>query len=126
MQKLELQRGGLVVPQDTALEYERLVGLVQRHAGDSKYIYATPDSPEVYFLSGLDNPTRTLFEYLDAHPIGAGQLMQTLANRHVNVVVINLHAPMSEAAPPAIRAALQARYPNAILAGAFEVRWRHS
>jgi len=126
MQKLALQRGGLVVPRDTALEYERVIGLVQRHAGGSKYIYATPDAPEVYFLSGLDNPTKTMFEYLDAKPPNAPQLLQTLRQRNVNVVVINLHPPLSSPAPPAVRAALQARYPNATLAGAFEVRWRRS
>jgi dolichyl-phosphate-mannose-protein mannosyltransferase len=124
MQKLALQRGGLDVPRDTALEYEQVIGLVQKHAGGSKYTYATPDAPEVYFLSGLENPTTTMFEYLDAYPPNAPLLMQTLAQRRVNVVVINLHPPLSPPASPAIRAALQARYPNATLAGAFEVRWR--
>jgi len=65
-----------------------------------------------------------MFEYLDAHSVGARQLMQTLNERRVNVVVINLHPPLSPPAPPAIRAALQAGYPNAALAGTFEVRWR--
>jgi hypothetical protein len=121
IRKLELTRGGLEVPASTALEYERLVGLVQRHAGGSQYMYAAPDAPEVYFLSGLKNPTKTLFEFLDPRPTGVPQLMQALARYRVNVVAINLHPPVSAPPPPVLRAALQARYPDAVLVGQFEV-----
>src|SRR5439155_25723243 len=48
--------GGLRVQPSDALLYDELIPLVQSHAA-GKFIYAAPDCPEVYFLSGLQNPT---------------------------------------------------------------------
>jgi hypothetical protein len=124
MQRLDVSRGGLDVPSTDAREYERLVSLVQRHSGTSRYIYATPDSPEVYFLSGTENPTASLFELLDRHPARAHELVNTLAARKVNVVVINRHPFVYDASPASIQRVLVDRYPRVAYAGRFEIRWR--
>jgi hypothetical protein len=122
---LRMPRGGLDVSRYRQHEYDRLISLVRRHADGSKYIYATPDSPEVYFLSGFENPTKTLFEFLDVHPSPARRLVGILIRRTVNVVVINQIPPLSGPTPPWLRHALTARYPHTAMAGQFLVRWRN-
>jgi hypothetical protein len=121
---LNMPRGGLDVSRYGQREYDRLVSLVRRHADGSQYIYATPDSPEVYFLSGFENPTKTLFEFLDVHPLPVRRLVSILVRRSVNVVVINEVPPLSGPTPPSLRHALAVRYPHTAMAGQFLVRWR--
>ena len=63
--KLTLPRaGGLRVFPESARTYEELGVLLSQH-GSGKYIYATPDCPEVYFLYSFRNPTRTLYDFND-------------------------------------------------------------
>ena len=54
-------------------------------------VYAGPDTPEIYALTGLRNPTRSLFDYLD--PIGlrarTRDLLRALRSRGVTAIVIN-------------------------------------
>jgi hypothetical protein len=124
MQMLSVSGGGLSVPRDDALIYERVVALVGRHAGASNYMYAAPDCPEVYFLAGLRNPTKTLFEFLDARVPTNRELVATLDAHHVEVVVINRRPVVSDPLSPSLRAALARRFPHAANAGRFVVRWR--
>ena len=43
------------------------------------YVYAGPDTPEIYALTGLRNPTRSLFDYLDPTGSARGEnLLRTL------------------------------------------------
>jgi len=84
--RLALSRaGGLRVAPGEAQEYERLIPLVQDHAA-GEYIYAAPDCPEVYFLSGLRNPTRNLFDFLDEPAERTGGVLTALETHHVKVV----------------------------------------
>jgi len=54
-EKLQLSRaGGISV--ESASMYEQAVSLIQQHAGNGM-VLATPECPEVYFLSALRNPT---------------------------------------------------------------------
>ena len=62
--RLKLERGGLRVRAADAARYEALIGIVQALARD-RILWAGPDTPEVYFLSGVPNQTRTLFDFLD-------------------------------------------------------------
>ena len=56
-QRLNLARaGGLRVDPEEAKQYEQLIPVVQEHAAGNSFIYAGPDCPEVYFLSGKQNP----------------------------------------------------------------------
>ena len=38
-----------------------------------RYIFAGPDTPEIYALTGLRNPTRSLFDYLDPSNSARGE-----------------------------------------------------
>jgi hypothetical protein len=58
---LEAERGGIDIPA-REMYYAQLIDHLERHEGSP--IYAGPDSPEVYFLTGTTNPTPVFFELL--------------------------------------------------------------
>jgi hypothetical protein len=80
----------------------------------------------VYFLTGLRNPTRTIFDFFDEPEGRTARILGALDARGVNVVVINHDEALSFSAQPAadLRAGLEARYPHGRAVGQFEVRWR--
>ena len=120
---LALDRGGLRVSPEDSQEYENLVATMQLHAR-GEFAYATPDCPEVYFLTGLRNPTRTIIDFFD-DPIGrAARILDALEQHGVNVVALNRAPDYSDDLNPELVAALIARYPRAIDVGRFVVRWR--
>jgi hypothetical protein len=124
-ERLTLARAsGLRVDPIDAQLYEALIPLVQSHA-TGPYMYAAPDCPEVYFLSGLRNPTRSLFDVY-ANSIGhTEQVLNVLEKRRIGVVVINGAPLFSGSLDPVLRQALEQRYPYAAEIGPFEVRWNH-
>jgi hypothetical protein len=114
---------GLHLYGDDARQHAQLVNVISSHAR-GQYIYATPDCPEVYFLSGYRNPTRTLFDFLD-DPSGRTQRILTSMQAHrVNLVVINLTPSFSDPPPPDLREALERNFPDHESVGHFEVRWK--
>ncbi len=118
-----LPRAGIWVPPADKLDYERVIPLVQRHAGASPYVYATPDSPEISFLAGLRNPTRTMYEFFDDTTGRVPRIMHELATHDVRVVVISTVHNFSSLISPALDSALTARYPASETVGRFTVRW---
>jgi hypothetical protein len=121
---LQLPRAGnLRVYSWSGAQYEALIPFVQRHAR-GEYNYATPDCPEVYFLSGLRNPTRTLFDCFD-DPAGRTQrIMDAIDFHQVNEVVLLKTPEFSLPVSPDLRQQLGLRFPHSRNAGPFEVRWR--
>ena len=123
---LAIPRGGPLVSADINAKYQALVATVGQHAR-GQYIYAGPDSPQVYFLTGYRNPTRTLYEMFD-DAAGPGQSAAVLAaiDAHgVTTVVLNTGSGnVSGPMDPALRAALIARFPAADTIGQYVVRWR--
>jgi hypothetical protein len=119
--RLALERGHIRVGAAAAEEYARLVAAL-RELSRSEWIYVTPDAPEVYFLSGFRNPTRTLFEIFD-EPGAADRVPELLDRLGVNVVVLNT-APEFSPLPAALGERLESSYPQAARFGRFVVRWR--
>lgn len=114
---------GIRVPRIEREHYGRVVALV-RARSRSEYIYASPDAPEVYFLSGYRNPTRTLFDFFD-DPAGRTDRILSALDRHgVNIAVINEAPGYSTPVPRDLASALAIRFPNATRIGKFTVRWR--
>jgi len=110
---LDLARCGFRVYAEDARVYQELVSLICAHTLDGQFIYAAPDCPEVYFLSGRGNPTRTFYELFDQSAgdrrVGAPALRYA---PYVDLVVVN-HAPAFT--PPlddTTLAALRAQYPH--------------
>jgi len=121
--ELRLPRAGIQVSQEDRDTFERLVATLQEHA-HGPYIYATPDCPEVYFLSGLKNPTRTLFDFFDDPEHRTTRVVSVLEENHVNAVVLNRASLFTRGIPLELEAALKQLYPGADTIGRFEVRWR--
>ena len=115
--------GGLRVDAREAALYEAVIALMQKHAR-GQFAYAAPDCPEVYFLAGLQNPTRTLFDFLDDPSGRIERILSALETHHVDVVAIKQTPGFSEDMDPTLEGAIEERYPNSEDVGEFEVRWR--
>jgi hypothetical protein len=120
--RLDIARGGLLIRSVERDEYARLVSLVQSRSR-SRFIYVTPDAPEVYFLSERDNPTRTLFDFFDDPSGRTGRIISSITARNVDLVVLNRVPTFSGAIPRDLEAWLTTSFDSAATAGQFEVRW---
>jgi hypothetical protein len=118
-----LPRAGITMMAGDRAEYATLVALIHQANQGKRYIYAGPDCPEVYFLSGTSNPTRTLYEFLG--PATNTRETVDLLDRHgIDVVVINRNPGFSGQMSRTLARALERRYPHSAEAGRFVVRWR--
>ena len=124
--RLTLSRaGGLSVYPKEAQLYQELIPVIQSHAVGT-FTYATPDCPEIYYLSGLRNPTRTLFDFLDDPEDRNARILRALQSSGVNTVTINKdESEFSGPISPALLEALEDRYPHSVEIGHFKVRWAH-
>jgi len=125
--KLTLPRaGGLRVSPDSARTYEEL-GVLLSQYGTGKYIYATPDCPEVYFLYGFRNPTRTFYDFTD-DPIGrTPRILSAIAEHDIRLVVLKRQPDgwdFSGPMPTDLQTALEGQFPYHATTGKFEVRWK--
>jgi hypothetical protein len=119
---LALERAGIRVNAGNKHQYEQLAATLRLHTSGG-FTYATPDCPEVYFLTGLRNPTRTIFEFLDASSNRTADVLEALNRHRVRAVALNREPQFSGAPPPDLAAALAQSFPHAIVIGKFEVRW---
>jgi hypothetical protein len=115
--------GGIRISSFDARNYETLGAIIRQHAR-GEYIFATPDCPEVYYLYGFRNPTRFFFDYHD-EPRGRTQrILQTIRDRHINLIVISSHPIFSSHISSDLRSAFEQEFPNRADTGTFEVRWK--
>ncbi|RMH13128.1 MAG: hypothetical protein D6701_12650 [Gemmatimonadetes bacterium] len=119
---LPLERAGLRASAEDARTYGRLVAELTRRA-EGGYTLATPDAPEVYFLSGLRSPTGTTYEFFDAPEGRVGRVLEALERRGVTAVALNREPAFSGPPPAALEAALRERFPDSLRVGRFTVRW---
>jgi hypothetical protein len=120
---LALPRAGIEVDESHRATYEELVGVIDQHSR-SDFIYATPDCPEVYFLSSRRNPTRTLFDLFDEPEGRTSRILEALRARNVNLVVVNRKPDFSGAPTASLMDSLSANYPQSRNVGDFLVLWR--
>ncbi len=90
IQLLDVPRGGLLVSSRDQQTYELLVREIKAHCQPHETLLATPDCPEVYFLSERDNPTRTFLEFFDAATSEKNSMVGLLSQLDVQMLVINL------------------------------------
>jgi hypothetical protein len=125
VQRLELARaGGIRVDPEEARQYQELIAVVEEHAGGSSYIYAAPDCPEVYFLAGKKNPTRTLFDFFDEPAGHEERVLEAIESKGVRVVTLLTKPPFSPPLSSELTTALRERFPESVVVGRFEVRWK--
>ena len=124
LRELKLARaGGLRVATVSVKTYESLVQVIVNHARGN-FIYASPDCPEVYFLSGFHNPTRTLFDFFDEPYNRTSRVLDLIRTKQVNLVVLNRIPEFSDRVPEDLESALDKEFPEHQYVGRFEVRWK--
>jgi hypothetical protein len=119
-----LPRARIRIPSDDTFEYLGLVSAIRTRVRTGEYVYATPDCPEVYFLSGARNPTGDLYEFLRRPRRGVTDTLALIEHNHVNLIVINRAPHFSGPIDPALEMALESRFPHSAVVGRFVVRWR--
>jgi hypothetical protein len=121
---LVLQRamGIRVSPEDKA-DYEAVVRLVGE-LDPGPALYAAPDCPEVYFLTGLRNPTPTLFEFLDDPAGRRRRVLGAIERAGVRVLVIRPAPLFSPPLDADLLTELARRYPKSRQVGRFIVAWK--
>jgi len=117
MSRLSLpEAGGLLVPSPET--YETMVAMVRSHSTNNQ-VLAFPECPEVYFLTGLENPTR------DDSGARADDVYRVLASNEINVVVIDQKPYFAASKPtPEVMAAIERAFPQSSSSGKYLVRWR--
>jgi hypothetical protein len=118
-----IPRAGITMMASERAEYANVVGLIQEVNRRNRYIYAAPDCPEIYFLSGTRNPTRTLYEFLRP-ATRTTETLDLLERDGIDVVVINRSPGFSGPLDPTLVQVFERKYPYWAEAGRFVVRWR--
>ncbi len=121
--RLELDRARLRVHPGHKATWERVTALLREHAPTGP-VYAGPDAPEFYFLTGRPNPTRSLFDFLDEPEGRTALVLAALDRAGVDAVAINEGPSFSGPMHQDLRTALEERYPNHEQVQHFQVRWR--
>ena len=117
------QASGLRVSEETAKLYGELIPFLREHAAGGELL-AGPDCPEVYFLAGKKNPTRTLFEFFEEPAGFEDRIRKLLRDRPIKAAAIQLEPSFSEFYVEPLRRAAAAQFPNSKRIGSFEVYWR--
>ncbi|NNM03701.1 MAG: hypothetical protein HKO65_01260 [Gemmatimonadetes bacterium] len=121
--ELGLERGSLRVTEEDKELYTTLAGEIRARA-KSDFILATPDAPEVYFLTGLSSPGRSTFEFFDPADPGGGTLLAAIDSLEVSVIALNEAPAFSPPVGGALLDELVDRFPEERRIGRFLLRWR--
>ncbi len=127
--RLDLPKGGLITDRESAELYRESVRLLRTHAKSGK-IFAL-DSPELYFLADLQNPTSMVFDYA-GDSVFRRRLGRQLTELGVDAIAIRHQTPHSFPQSPPFSADLMAElarlYPSSReiegRIARFTVRWR--
>lgn len=116
--------GNLRVFQDQAARYQQLIPFVTARAA-GPHLLASPDSPEVYFLTGLPNQTPFFLDFF-RQPADYQAYMERLLDRpgFVKVVVIKDNPGFSPQHRDILRQLVRTRFPESRKLDNFEVFWR--
>jgi 4-amino-4-deoxy-L-arabinose transferase-like glycosyltransferase len=121
--RLRSPRAGIDVPASDAREYDALLGAVaKRSAGPD--LYAGPDCPEVYFLAGRRNVTRSFFDYQGELYERPRELLRRIESSGMTAVVVDRSPAFSRPQGAAFLDALRARFPESEEFGRFTLYWR--
>jgi hypothetical protein len=116
-------RAGIEISFDQAMPYENTIRLLRARARGG-YTWASPDAPEIYFLSGLRNPTRTLFDFFDDPADRTPRVLRAIEAHGVTAITLNSRSAFSDPPPADLVSELEKRFPYATNVGPFQVRWR--
>jgi hypothetical protein len=123
VQPLQAERARGILVEERHVYVDRICALLQAH-GKGRFVWASPDSPHLYFLAGFSNPTRSLFEFLDRAPMDDAAVLRMLEERGITAVALNTRPQFSPPLRPSLYRELVQRYPRFEDAGPYQVRWR--
>jgi hypothetical protein len=122
---LSLPRADLSVQCVFVKDYQELIAAIQAIAKPGEPIWASPDCPEVYFLSDTRNPTRTLFDFFeDGEPDRNQRILALLQRLKVRVVVINEDPRFSPKIDEQMRQAIERIWLEKRRFGDFTLYWQ--
>ena len=78
----------------------------------------------MYFLSGLKNPTRSIYDFFDDPRGRSLRVVNALDAHGVTAIVLNRLPAFSPALTNDLIVPLEQRYPYAADFGPFQLRWR--
>lgn len=123
MLPLELERsGGVWIRSDWRDKYLKALGLLREHASGG-YTYCALDCPDVYFFSGLRNPTPILFDQFD-DARGRNERILSALERHSVTAIVLQRSLFQREVQDDLAEQLKRRYPKAQQFGTMQVRWR--
>jgi hypothetical protein len=109
---MDVPRSGLrVTPQDSSAIHQ-IVARLDQFPAEMK-IWAGPEAPEIYFLSGRPNSTRVIFEMLATDSLASKTVAERAIASGADVVVIKTYTQFAARATPADLSALHAHYGRA-------------
>jgi hypothetical protein len=114
---LEAERGGIDIPA-REMYYADLIDHLARYEGAP--IYAGPDSPEVYFLTGTTNPTPVFFEQL-AESWTVEDIEGAVSEGELSAVVVKDSSGHSLPLPQTFVDVVRRELPNHTSFGPFDV-----
>jgi hypothetical protein len=120
---LDASRARIYVPARDVSTYRRVAQLLRIHA-QGGYIFAGPDSPEVYYLTDLRNPTPLIYDFLTPPSERDSSINEAVVQHHVTAVALNEKPPYSPPLASQLRRHLEQIYPDHVRVGSFDVRWR--
>lgn len=107
-------RFGLTVLKDDIKEYEFVRTLIHSLAHENYGVLAIPDCPEVYYLSGVSNPTSAMYDFFNTAALNPTEIEDyyiALLDKHKPaVVVINNLPEFSNTVPALIERILSSRF----------------
>jgi hypothetical protein len=115
--------GGLRTGTDEVELYSQLLGFVRQKATNGE-LYAGPDTPEIYFLGGYNNPSRIIYDAFESYSGETTRVLAAVDATQPNVIIINRIPTVSVPYPPDLVEILDARYPQMKNFGKYQVRWR--
>jgi hypothetical protein len=121
---LRIPRAGLIVGSEEAARYEQVVGLLRAHSREGSFIYAGPDSPELYYLAQRRNPTRMLYDFFDDPAQHDSAVIRVIDSLGVTAVAINRQPLFSHWMDSTLGTGLRTRFPESAIVDNFVVRWR--
>ncbi len=122
-ERLVLPRAmGIRVNEEDKRDYETMFSLVSRVGGAA--LYAGPDAPEVYFLTGRINPTPTLYDLLDSEEDREARVLEAVGRPDVSAIVIRPRPLFSAPLSLELIEELERRFPSGTQVGRFIVAWR--
>jgi hypothetical protein len=105
---LGLARASLAVDADSREVYGTLIRKIQEAVPEeSASIFAGPDCPEIYFLSGRRNPTKILYEVFEDSPTLEDDILREVMTRPCRAVTVNLAPEFSRPFSPHFHAVLK-------------------